>query len=295
MVLAGGRREGRRDGQDLGPGEHQPAVELREAQVVADRHPHGATDRAARDHLVAGQRRRRLAVGDAADLDVEHVQLAVDGVDGSVGKDEQAGVVAARLPLDPLDDAAGEDRDPPVAGPAARRLDGGAVERLRARGHVRRVVDVVPLLGEDHQASAGLRRPGHEGPGHLDVAARIGPGRELHRPHPDDLVVLRAHRRPSPEASRPRVCETGFRPRDPRETECRLRSSPRSRMSSRTSARRCTPTAVTSSWSTSTTGSCTSTCSARAAGCPMSTATLVLGIEAELRRQIPEVEGVITV
>jgi Fe-S cluster biogenesis protein NfuA len=30
-------------------------------------------------------------------------------------------------------------------------------------------------------------------------------------------------------------------------------------------------------------------------GCPMSTATLSLGIEAELRRQIPEVEGVITV
>jgi Fe-S cluster biogenesis protein NfuA len=30
-------------------------------------------------------------------------------------------------------------------------------------------------------------------------------------------------------------------------------------------------------------------------GCPMSTATLSLGIEAELRRQIPEVEGVLTV
>jgi Fe-S cluster biogenesis protein NfuA len=30
-------------------------------------------------------------------------------------------------------------------------------------------------------------------------------------------------------------------------------------------------------------------------GCPMSTATLVLGIEAELRRTVPEVEGVITV
>lgn len=30
-------------------------------------------------------------------------------------------------------------------------------------------------------------------------------------------------------------------------------------------------------------------------GCPMSTATLVLGIEAELRRAVPEVEGVITV
>ncbi|HJZ61761.1 MAG TPA: NifU family protein [Miltoncostaeaceae bacterium] len=30
-------------------------------------------------------------------------------------------------------------------------------------------------------------------------------------------------------------------------------------------------------------------------GCPMSTATLVLGIEAELRSRIPEVEGVITV
>jgi len=30
-------------------------------------------------------------------------------------------------------------------------------------------------------------------------------------------------------------------------------------------------------------------------GCPMSTATLTLGIEAELRSRIPEVEGVITV
>lgn len=30
-------------------------------------------------------------------------------------------------------------------------------------------------------------------------------------------------------------------------------------------------------------------------GCPLSSATLVLGIEAELRRQVPEVEGVITV
>lgn len=30
-------------------------------------------------------------------------------------------------------------------------------------------------------------------------------------------------------------------------------------------------------------------------GCPMSTATLTLGIEAELRLQIPEVEGVVTV
>jgi Fe-S cluster biogenesis protein NfuA len=29
-------------------------------------------------------------------------------------------------------------------------------------------------------------------------------------------------------------------------------------------------------------------------GCPMSTATLTLGIEAELRRAVPEVEGVIT-
>lgn len=30
-------------------------------------------------------------------------------------------------------------------------------------------------------------------------------------------------------------------------------------------------------------------------GCPMSTATLTLGIENELRRSVPEVEGVITV
>lgn len=30
-------------------------------------------------------------------------------------------------------------------------------------------------------------------------------------------------------------------------------------------------------------------------GCPLSTATLTLGIEAELRRSVPEVEGVITV
>jgi Fe-S cluster biogenesis protein NfuA len=30
-------------------------------------------------------------------------------------------------------------------------------------------------------------------------------------------------------------------------------------------------------------------------GCPMSTATLTLGIEAELRRHVPEVEGVLIV
>lgn len=30
-------------------------------------------------------------------------------------------------------------------------------------------------------------------------------------------------------------------------------------------------------------------------GCPMSTATLVLGVEAALRERVPEVEGVITV
>jgi Fe-S cluster biogenesis protein NfuA len=30
-------------------------------------------------------------------------------------------------------------------------------------------------------------------------------------------------------------------------------------------------------------------------GCPLSTATLTLGIEAELRRHVPEVEGVVTV
>ena len=62
-----------------------------------------------------------LAVGDAADVDVEHVDLAVDGLDLAVGADQDRGVEELLVALDPLGDAAGEQVDAELARPGAGR------------------------------------------------------------------------------------------------------------------------------------------------------------------------------
>ena len=59
-----------------------------------------------------------LAVGDAADVDVEHVDLAVDGEVLAVGADQDRGV-GGLLALAALGDAAGEQVDAELARPAA--------------------------------------------------------------------------------------------------------------------------------------------------------------------------------
>src|SRR6185312_667645 len=69
--------------------------QLGEAQVVADRHADlGPVGECGRDDLLAGILAVGLAVDDAGDLDVEQMELAVDGLRLAVGADVDARVEA---------------------------------------------------------------------------------------------------------------------------------------------------------------------------------------------------------
>ena len=57
----------------------------------------------------------RLAVLHAGDLDVEHVDLAVDGLELAVGADVDRGVGDAVVPLAALGDRAGDEVDAQLA------------------------------------------------------------------------------------------------------------------------------------------------------------------------------------
>src|SRR5262249_16018479 len=91
------------------------------------------------------------AVGDAAGVDVEHVDLAVDGEVRAVGADQDRGVGSLLPLLSALGDAAGEQVDAKVAGPATRRRQARAVERLGAGGQLLPSGQQVPLLGQDDE------------------------------------------------------------------------------------------------------------------------------------------------
>ena len=74
-----------RDGQDRRAGQRERAVELREAQVVADRQADGGAVDVGRDQPVAGRHPGRLGVDRAGlDRDVEQVDLAIPRGDRSV-------------------------------------------------------------------------------------------------------------------------------------------------------------------------------------------------------------------
>ena len=79
VVASGGQRERRGHGEQPRAADGEDPVELGEAQVVADAEPDLDPGRLGDDDLVAGLLARRLAVADPADVDVEHVDLAVGG------------------------------------------------------------------------------------------------------------------------------------------------------------------------------------------------------------------------
>ena len=79
VVAAGGRGEGGGDGEQAGAAHGEDPVQLGEAQVVADGQPGDQLAERRGDDLRARLLVLGLAVGDAADVDVEHVDLAVDG------------------------------------------------------------------------------------------------------------------------------------------------------------------------------------------------------------------------
>jgi hypothetical protein len=95
MRLAGGESETARYRDNLGAGESQAAIELGEAQIVADAEPNCAARRTRPDDLAAGQLGVGLLYRDAAgQIDVEEMDFAIDRQARTVGADQRGGVVA---------------------------------------------------------------------------------------------------------------------------------------------------------------------------------------------------------
>ncbi len=106
-----------------------------------------------RDDLLAGLLVGRLAVADAADVDVEHVDLAVDGQIAAVGTDQDRGVERLALRA-ALGDAAGEQVDAELARPGAGGAQARPVERLRSCDQFVAGGQQVPLLRQRDQVGA---------------------------------------------------------------------------------------------------------------------------------------------
>src|SRR5439155_11359399 len=96
----------------------------------------------------------RLAVAHAADIDVEHVDLAVDGPLLSVGSEQDTRVSQLLVAVDALDDAPRDEPDAELArclgSPRQRR----PIERLRARPELLGRPEQVELLGQRDQLAA---------------------------------------------------------------------------------------------------------------------------------------------
>src|SRR6266480_6129411 len=99
MRLAGWHRKYRRNGQEIGAGLRKRAVEMREAHIVADRHPEPAPRGLGDDGPAARTIGVALAVALAArQIDVEHVDLVVAGDDRALGIDQEGPVGEPLLP-----------------------------------------------------------------------------------------------------------------------------------------------------------------------------------------------------
>ena len=181
MVAAGGRGEGRGHGEQAGAAQGEDPEQLREAQVVTDAEaersssPTGAVTISAPGLLVLG-----LAVGDAAGVDVEHVDLAVDGEVLAVGADQDRGV-GGLLALAALGDAAGEQVDAELARPAAGGGQARAVERLGAGEQLLAAGQQVPLLRQRDELGAVGGGGAHQPLGRGEVPGLVAVRVELYR------------------------------------------------------------------------------------------------------------------
>ena len=91
VVPAGRERGRRRHAEDLGPVAHQPAVEVAEPQVVADRQAQSSQRGRDDDRAIARRDALRLAVANRlGDVDVEEVDLVVAPRPATVGPEDQA-------------------------------------------------------------------------------------------------------------------------------------------------------------------------------------------------------------
>ena len=152
--LAGHAREVRGHGDDPRALDRLDPVQLGEAQVVADGQPdRGAVGQLGDDDLVAGLLGVGLEVLALGDLDVEQVDLAVDGLQLTVGADVRGRVRVLVAALPALDERAGDQVDAqPAARPAPTRRWGATRRRRGARVVVVVAAHVRPL--GQHEAGA---------------------------------------------------------------------------------------------------------------------------------------------
>jgi hypothetical protein len=158
--------------EDAGAAQGEDPVQLGEAQVVADAEAEGEVAERRRDDLLARLLVLGLAVGDAADVDVEHVDLAVGGEVVAVGADQDRGVEGAAGGPG-LADAAGEQVNAQLARPAASGGEARAVERLGAGQQLLALGQQVPLLRQGDQLGAVGRRRAHQPLGRGQVAGLL--------------------------------------------------------------------------------------------------------------------------
>src|SRR3954471_13022313 len=112
VILARRGREVGRNGYELRAFEREDPVELRKTHVVADGQPELSVLRLDDDRLLPRLLRFGLPVDDTADLNVEEMDLAIDGHDLPVGVEHEARVRAFLAPLAKLDDRTTNQRYP---------------------------------------------------------------------------------------------------------------------------------------------------------------------------------------
>jgi hypothetical protein len=172
---AGRRRERGRHEQHLGAVARESAVELREAQVVADRAAE-RRERGTRHHrLRPGETRRRFLHRHAAGQgDVEEMDLPVARDDRAGGVDHAARVMATRIARNRFEQRSHAQHDAELAREGRHRSGRGARNRLGGA----RIAGVDPAPGEDlgqhDETRAAARGLAHEHgrPSHVRVAVR---------------------------------------------------------------------------------------------------------------------------
>jgi hypothetical protein len=181
--LAGLAREGGGNGEHIGSGLGQRAVEMREAQVIAHGQAEPAPGQVGDDASVARLVVLRLAVALAArQLDVEHVDLVEAGDDYALRREQQRAVG---------DLARGEqDRhradvqpDAELAREVGKARDRG-VGGLRADGREQALAVHLHQGGDFRGLDIGRALPGrlaHQGAGVLDILLDAAASAHLHQ------------------------------------------------------------------------------------------------------------------
>src|SRR6185312_3056116 len=184
--LAGDLRERCRQRDDARALHREDPVELWEAQVVADGQPErGVSGRLRQDDVLARLLGLGLAVLLPGDHDIEHVDLAVDALDLTVGTDVHGRVRELVPPLAQLGDRAGHEVDAELARGRARPVDRApALDRLRALAVVVVGAQDVELLGQNDQLRAVRRGRARQAVGGLEVAVLVFCGVELYSSGP---------------------------------------------------------------------------------------------------------------